>query len=259
MDKTEFELGNGPVIGSHIPMDVIRRQKEQLKREIQVRIRKTKQTDAMQNNRRLVLLFSVGNSWQNRAMWSRNDDDTISTSVRVSENEKVELTHRLVKGRLWGAVFSRERKVRKWKANEAETKMWFGEERSIEKKRKRQTFSRETNGASKIFVFFVQSVRKALISWQKRFVATFWDEIKFESNKSSEKRRWTKSRSRTDEDVRPSKVSRRVRQQKRKSVADRMKKDKTKVFDVESPFVNPKVFLELKVARRKTVEFICHR
>lgn len=62
MDKTEFELGNGPVIGSHIPMDVIRRQKEQLKREIQVRIRKTKQTDAMQNNRRLVLLFSVGNS-----------------------------------------------------------------------------------------------------------------------------------------------------------------------------------------------------
>lgn len=28
-------FGNGPVIGSHIPMDVIRRQKEQLKREIQ--------------------------------------------------------------------------------------------------------------------------------------------------------------------------------------------------------------------------------
>ena len=30
-------LGNGTVVDSHIPMDVIRRRKEQLKKEIQVR------------------------------------------------------------------------------------------------------------------------------------------------------------------------------------------------------------------------------
>ncbi len=34
-----FVKGNGTVVDSHIPMDVIRRRKEQLKKEIQVYIK----------------------------------------------------------------------------------------------------------------------------------------------------------------------------------------------------------------------------